>query len=125
MGDQYVEVDFDDRQGEMVELEGEEVEGGAQVVESLPFDPVKDEEKIKEIIEWLWEEVSQAETEREGKYTKLEKWRKQRQGENRGGKKDYPYPNSSNVTVPLSLIVGQNTYGVLKGTFGGKGRSGP
>ncbi len=120
MGDRYVEVDFPDVEGEVVELEEGEGEEETPISSSPPFDPVKDAEKIKEIIEWLKTSVEEAEAERDGRYVKFEKWRKQRQGENRKGKKDHPYPNSSNVTVPLSLIIGQNTFGLLKETFGSR-----
>ena len=120
MAKNFVEIDVEDEMVELEGSEGEEEVGTSPRVTSLPFDPVKDEKKIKEIIEWLQQSVNDAEAERDAKYVKLEKHRRQRQGENRRQRKDNPYPNSSNVTVPLSLIIGQNTYGVLKGTFGGR-----
>jgi hypothetical protein len=110
----YVEVEFD---------EDEELEGTAYdnyVDPELPFDPEKDKEKIDEIMSWLTTEFEKTQSQRARKYESLRRYRRARAGEKSMESKEYPYPNSSNVSVPMSLIMAQGTFGALKGTFSQK-----
>lgn len=70
-----------------------------------------------EIVTFLTSEIDQVLNDQSGLREKLEKWRRQRESEPPQLKKDVPYPNSSNVSVPLAAINAQTMYGHLYSTF--------
>lgn len=100
--EEFVEVDFEEQ------------------VEETDLVPYGDEERISEITNELMHQIKQVEADRAEKYRKLSKYRRHRQNEVELEQKNHPYPNSSNLSVPLSLMMGQSTYGILKQTFESK-----
>lgn len=75
------------------------------------------DEDREEFLDWILKELDDAEAERAAQKRQWKKWRRQREARPESETKDYPWPNASNVTVPLSNIVAQRTYGQLRGVF--------
>jgi len=51
------------------------------------------------------------------RFEKLDKWRRLREGITEVKKKNYPFPNSSNVMTPLTMWLCQTVYGEMRNTF--------
>lgn len=76
-----------------------------------------DEEQEKLLREYLRVEVDEATSERADKVEKWSKWRRQREARPEKSSKNSPWPNSSNVSVPLAAINTNAASAKLEGTF--------
>lgn len=80
-------------------------------------DVIDDEGELKEVVQWLCKEYGEAKGRRAEKEMTWAKWRRQFESRPRVREKNYPYINASNVSPPLSLIVGQALWAHLKSMY--------
>ena len=80
----------------------------------------KDENERDEFVSYIQQEVEVAKAERVEQIGMWQKWRRQREARPERKVKNYPFPKSSNVAVPLTSITSQGTYGNLKASFTAK-----
>jgi len=97
-------------EGIVVEVE-EEVTPRERGYKILP------EEDRKRVVQQLQTEYAEGQSEVAERKIKWDKWRRQRQARSEFERKDYPFPNASNVSVPLTRINTQTLFGKLKGAF--------
>lgn len=102
----------------MSDLDIEIVEGEDEVRD--PLYSVLDEDETKRAVDWLTKEYEEAEAERVVKKRKWDKWRRQAKALPETDKKEWPFPNSSNVSVPLTRINMQTLYGKMESTLARK-----
>jgi len=76
-----------------------------------------EQEQRDKAVGYIVDELSYAEQERAKKLTKWDKWRRQREGFPEHTQKDYPFPKSANVAVPLSVGNHNTLYGASMNTF--------
>ena len=76
-----------------------------------------DEGERQEALQWIVEELSFSEQERSKKLLKWDKWRRQREGFPEHTQKDYPFPKSANIAVPLSTSNHNTLYGAAMNMF--------
>ena len=93
-----------------IDIVDEEVQKDENVV-------IDDNDERKELTEYLCSEYAKAKSDRGEKELTWAKWRRQFEARPYSKRKDYPYPNASNVVPPLSLIVGQALFGHLAEMF--------
>ncbi len=74
---------------------------------------IEDLDERKKLVQDLCTGYAQARSDRASKERTWAKWRRQFEGRPFSARKDYPYPNASNVVPPLSLIVGQSLFSHL------------
>lgn len=92
-------------------VEGEGPPGG-------PFqDIIEDEKELESLIEDLSGKYEQARSSRMEKEHTWAKWRRQFEARPEQGQKNHPYPNASNVSPPLALIIGQSLWAHLKSMY--------
>lgn len=77
-------------------------------------DIIPDGEVRKEIVELLTDEIDTAEDERVEFLERVRKWERQREARPESAKKDYPWPDASNVATPLSASNINGIYAVNK-----------
>ena len=75
------------------------------------------EEKEQEFLSTILPEVENRYQDLSERRTKLSKYRRQRINEPRQKVKNFPFPNASNVTPPLTSSILQTIYGNTKNTF--------
>ena len=61
-------------------------------------------EKRERCLDYVLTEMEKAETERSGKLDRWQEWRRIRIAEPKKGKKNKPFPNASNVSVPMTSV---------------------
>lgn len=103
----------------MSDISNVEIVETDEVAES-PVYSVLDEKETKEVVSWLQKEYEECEAEITGKKRKWDKWRRQNKATPEMGHKDFPFPNSSNVSVPLTRINTQTLFGKMESTLGRK-----
>lgn len=91
---------------EVVEIETDEIDYGILTGEDLT-----------QAVQYLQTEYDECQSEVAERKIKWDKWRRQRQARPEQERKDFPWPNSSNVSVPLTRINMQTLFGKLKGAF--------
>jgi hypothetical protein len=99
------------------EIEIVEVAEGETPPEGFSADIIGDEDELKEVAEDLREKYNKRRAARAEKEATWAKWRRQFEARPQHREKNYPYPNSSNVSPPLSLIVGQALWAHLKNMY--------
>lgn len=104
MSDRVNDPGFD----EVVIVEVDEDEVGYEILS---------DEELKEAVQYLQEEYYEAESEIVERKIKWDKWRRQRQARPEQESKNFPWPNASNVSVPLTRINLQTLFGKLKSAF--------
>jgi hypothetical protein len=92
-------------------VQGEEQFEGEELLEIL------DEAQLKEAVDYLKKEYSQATSEMDQRNKKLIKWRKNMEAVASDAPRSTPFKNSSNVTVPVTQTITQSLYAQVKGTF--------
>ena len=75
------------------------------------------EECRKEFVEWIRGEIMDSQANLEGRFKKIQKYRRMRESIPEQEVKNTPYPGSSNVVVPATLWLIQTLYGEIKNTF--------
>lgn len=85
--------------------EGDQFDGG-QIV--------NDPDELDEIMRMLEEEYKLAEMQIAELKPKWDKWRRQRLAKPEQEKKNWPWPNASNASVPVTRIITQTLFGMLK-----------
>lgn len=78
---------------------------------------IGDEDELKEVTDRLCREYRKARSGRSEKEATWAKWRRQFEARPSRKRKNYPYPNASNVSPPLSQMIGQDVYAYLKGMY--------
>lgn len=99
----------------------EEVEIITGAEEELPAaqwtEVIGDEDELREVADRLCKEYRKARAARAEKEATWAKWRRQFEARPSKSRKNYPYPNASNVSPPLSQMIGQDIFGYLKGMY--------
>ena len=85
--------------------------------EEATFSLFQNEEQEKEIIEMLVGEFDCAYNEWELDRLQWAKWRRQKEAYPEQTSKNFPFPNSSNIEVPLQKIITNTTFGELSKLF--------
>lgn len=97
---------------EEIELvEGEEPPEG-------PFQEIiEDEDELQSVVDDLCQKYKDTRAGRAEKEHTWAKWRRQFEARPENKEKNHPYPNASNVSPPLALIIGQSLWGHLKSMY--------
>lgn len=75
------------------------------------------DEARDEALHYILDELTFADAEQAKKRPKWDKWRRQREGFPEHSQKDYPFPKSANVAVPLSVSNHNTLYGAAMNMF--------
>lgn len=95
----------------------EKDKAGAALANVGSFEILTDAEQEKEVVEDLIGEYNAALAATDNQVELWNKYRKMRSGKVTKEEKNTPYPNASNMMVPYSLILVQNTAGFIQMTF--------
>lgn len=101
--------------------------GGFEANVEIGIEPINEgmlasEEDRNALTDYLSEEIEGVlgGAEREDMVKKWEEWRRISEARPKEETKDYPWPNASNVTVPLTMTNTNGLYSLLKATYGMK-----
>ena len=78
---------------------------------------ISDEDELNEIAGELCRKYNRERAARGEKEQTWAKWRRQAEARPGRRKKNFPYPNASNVSPPLSQMIGQGIFAYLKGMY--------
>ncbi len=81
---------------------------------SVVVENILDGDDLERVIVRLQKEYSDAQSETVKAKEKWDKYRRQRKGQPQYESKNFPFPNSSNVSVPLTRMLTNTLYGILK-----------
>lgn len=105
----------------MSDIEVGTFEGDAEAAERLEtvsiFPSDEDAKKVKEYVLEETVKILDAD-ETKSFFEKLKKWRRQREGRPETENKSYPWPNASNVSVPISMMNANGIFAMMKASFG-------
>lgn len=80
-------------------------------------DVIEDEKELKDVVSDLCRMYNRERAARSEKERTWAKWRRQAEARPGQRKKNFPYPNASNVSPPLSQMIGQGIFAYLKGMY--------
>src|SRR4030042_7169924 len=83
-------------------------------------DVIQSEEQRKTVVDHLRSRVAQATSDREELLQRVNKWRRQREALPAQKVKNYPWPQSSNVCVPVAAMRTDMIASAFKATFAEK-----
>jgi hypothetical protein len=106
MSDVEIDVVLGEGEGEFI---------GTPLEELIP-----EEETQEEIKAYLSAELDAVEIDREKFIKKVKKWRRQREAKPEKETTDYPWPNASNISVPVAATTTNRIFGMAMQKYGGK-----